>query len=280
MNAPRAARGVVHLDHNPVQDDPLGSDLKTLRQICDESLDDRLNFPSQHALVRSCESGVAQERRAARENLFVGRLDVGVRAHYRADLAVEHSCKRNLLGSRLRMEIHEDDWCSLPETGHFRRNDKKRIFQRRHEGAPLGVEHGDGRAILHFGLRIAYFKNSAPLSRRSRRIIERTQTTRLGSQHIEHFLLIPHVIARGDDIHAGGKDFGGGLGREAGAARGVLAIGDDKVQPMLFAQGREKRLDGAPTGSAHDVTNEKQVHAGSVITPRCGKRLFPRAAGF
>ena len=44
------------------------------------------------------------------------------------------------------------------------------------------------------------------------------------------------MVAAGDDVHAGGEDFFGGLGRDAGAAGGVFAVGNDEIERVLFAQ--------------------------------------------
>ena len=44
------------------------------------------------------------------------------------------------------------------------------------------------------------------------------------------------MVAAGDDVHAGGENFLGGLGRDAGAAGGVFAVGNDEIERVLFAQ--------------------------------------------
>ena len=154
--------------------------------------------------------------------------------------------------------------CSQPFD--LRRHDQERILQRRHERAPLRIKHGDRHRISDFGFRISDFKNPAPLPRRARRIIERAHESLFVRQQFHHFLLIPQMIAAGDDIHAGGKDFLGGPGGDATAPGGVLAVGDDEIQPMLLAQFRQQRLDRHPAGPAHYVTDEENFHAPQLIT--------------
>jgi hypothetical protein len=44
------------------------------------------------------------------------------------------------------------------------------------------------------------------------------------------------MIAGGHDIHAGGEDFFGGLGGDAGAAGGIFTVGDHDVDFMLTAE--------------------------------------------
>jgi hypothetical protein len=68
------------------------------------------------------------------------------------------------------------------------------------------------------------------------------------------------MVAAGDDVHAGGEKFTGNLGRDAGAAGGVFAIGDDEVERVLLAQFRQKNFDGSASGFAHDVADEKHFH--------------------
>ena len=62
------------------------------------------------------------------------------------------------------------------------------------------------------------------------------------------------MVAAGDDVHAGGEDFLGGLGRDARAAGGVLAVGDDEVKPVLLraswgTSSLTARRPGSPTMS-------------------------------
>src|SRR5580700_6367867 len=68
------------------------------------------------------------------------------------------------------------------------------------------------------------------------------------------------MVATGDDVHPGRKNFLGGLGRDARAAGGIFTVGDDKIHGMPRAQPRQKRLHGTASGLANNVTNEQNLH--------------------
>jgi len=72
--------------------------------------------------------------------------------------------------------------------------------------------------------------------------------------------MIPQMIAAGDDVHAGGKDFLRGGRRDARTAGGIFPVGDDEVDTVLLPQFRHEFLDCATAGLSHDVTNEKNLH--------------------
>ena len=189
----------------------------------------RLDFAAQNAFVRPGETGVGQIRRAAGKNLLVRRLHVRVRAHHGADLAVEHPRERNFFRGRLGVKIHEDDRRVLAQPFRLVERERERIVQRRlHEGAALRVHHGDGRQV-------ADFQNRAAFAGRAGRIIQRTQKARLVLQQFHDFLLIPQMVAGGDGVHAVGEKFRGDVGRDAVAAGGVLAVGDDDVEAVRIA---------------------------------------------
>jgi hypothetical protein len=69
------------------------------------------------------------------------------------------------------------------------------------------------------------------------------------------------MIAGGDDIDAGGKDFVGDFAGDAGPAGGVFAVGDDEIESVLLAEFGEEFLDRAPARLPYDIANEKKVHA-------------------
>lgn len=212
--------------------------------------------------MRAGKAGVAQIGRAARENLFIRGLDVGVSTHDGADLAIKHPRKGDFFRSCFGVEIDEDDFGLVAEFFHFITGEEKRIFQRGlYERAPLKVEDGDPGCAPCSVLRVPYVENGTALPLCSGRVIQRAQKALLACEQFHHFLLVPEMIAAGDDIHAGGKDFLGGFGRDAGAASGVLAIGNYEVQRVLGAESGQEFLDRAAPGMANDVTDEEQFHA-------------------
>ena len=112
--------------------------------------------------------------------------------------------------------------------------------------------------------RIPSLKNAAPHSGRAGRIIQRAQKPLFVREQFHDLFLIPQMIAAGDDIHAGGKDFFSRFGRDAGAARGVLSVGDNEIQAMLVAQLGQEFRDRAPARLPHDVADEEQFHPATV----------------
>ena len=60
--------------------------------------------------------------------------------------------------------------------------------------------------------------------------------------------------------------FGGNLGCDARTAGGVLAVGDDKIQRLLFAQFRQQDFDRVASRLAHDVSDEQDFHAEDLTT--------------
>src|ERR1019366_7378062 len=83
-------------------------------------------------------------------------------------------------------------------------------------------------------LRTPNFKDGAALAGRAGRIIERAQKAFFVLEQFHDFLLVPQMVAAGDDVHARRKNFPGGLGGDAGAAGGVFAVGDDEIERVLL----------------------------------------------
>jgi hypothetical protein len=69
------------------------------------------------------------------------------------------------------------------------------------------------------------------------------------------------VVARGDHVDPGVKEFAGGAEGESEAPRGVLAVADHEVSPELAAQGREHALHRHPAGPADHVPHREDTHS-------------------
>lgn len=76
------------------------------------------------------------------------------------------------------------------------------------------------------------------------------------------------MIAAGDDVHAGGEQFAGDLGRDAVAAGGVFAVRNDEIERVLVAEAGENVVDGLASGFAHDVADEEKFHAAKLAAGR------------
>ena len=156
------------------------------------------------------------------------------------------------------MEIYEDDFGLFAKLFDYGWDNGEWILQRCHESTTLNIHHCDGweRAFLN--------DSEAAAGSRSR-IIDRTHEAFFTHEQFHHFLLIPQMIAAGDGIHSRSKDFVSHLGRDAVAASGVFAIGDNEVQAVLRAQFGKNEFDGSASGFTHDVANEKNLHAAMLI---------------
>ncbi len=87
------------------------------------------------------------------------------------------------------------------------------------------------------------------------------------------------MVAAGDDVHAGGKDFRGRLGRDAGAAGGVFAIGDDEIGRMLAAHPWQEFLHRPTPRFTNNVPDEKNLHGFKVRgESQAGKKRNRRQA--
>ena len=88
-------------------------------------------------------------------------------------------------------------------------------------------------------------------------IINRPQQTRLGVDEGDDLLLVPDVIAGGDDLHAGAQQVDRDPRRDPAASGGVLAVDDGEIELPFLLQLRKPRDDRAAAGLAHDVAEEK-----------------------
>ena len=90
-----------------------------------------------------------------------------------------------------------------------------------HEGATLEVEDCD---FAFFG-----FEDDAALAGGAFWVVERPQEARLGGDVGGGFLLVPDVVARGDDGDSAAEEFDGEPAGDAASAGGIFAIDDDEV---------------------------------------------------
>ena len=115
--------------------------------------------------MRARKSGVAQESGAARENLLVGRLDMGVSSNHGAHAAIQQSRDGHFLGRGFGVEIDQNQACVLAEPLNFGQNGMEGVFQGRHERAALEVDDSDRRKPVEL-------KEDTPLPWRAGRIIQ------------------------------------------------------------------------------------------------------------
>ena len=254
LNRRRLAGLVVQFDDHALEQHAVAGDRKTTGLAGDEALDDGLDVAAQAALVRAGEARVAQEGRAAGEDLLVRRLHVRVRAHHGADLAVEHPRDGDFLRSRLGVHVHEDEGRVLAKLLHLGAHADEGVVHRRHEGAALQVDDGQ-QASVRQAMR------GAALAGRAGRVVQRAHETRLIGEQRDDFLLVPEMVAAGDDVHAAGEEVRRSFRRDAGAAGGVLAIGDDDIERVTTPQDRHQFGHGLTSGRADHIADEEDFHS-------------------
>jgi hypothetical protein len=245
----------VHGDEGALQENAAGGNVEALGLVGDEAFDDGVDVTAQNAFVGPCETSVAQIGSAAREDLFVGGLHVSVRADNSADLAIDHSSEGDFFGGGFGVHVHEDDGRGFAQAIDFALDDPKGILDGWHEGAALNIDNRDAETILAL-------EKGAALAGGVGGIIDRTQETGFVLHELVNFLLIPDMVAAGDDVGAGGEDFGGGVLRDAGAARGIFAIGYAEINAMFGAQPRKKFAHGATARFSNDVSYKKNIQRG------------------
>jgi hypothetical protein len=96
-------------------------------------------------------------------------------------------------------------------------------------------------------------------------------------EQLGDLLLIPEMIAAGDDIDAGGKDFIGHLGCDARAPSGVFSIGDHDIDPMLESQHGDEDFHRPTTGFTHNVSDKQELHRGEIKWALVGGKPSLRA---
>ena len=68
------------------------------------------------------------------------------------------------------------------------------------------------------------------------------------------------MVAGRDGVHAVAEKFVRDVGRDAVAAGGIFAVGDDDVEAVLRALFRQQNFDGVASGMADDVADEQNFH--------------------
>ena len=202
-----------------------------------------------------------------------------VRAKHGGHAAVEMPAQRLFFRGRLGMDLNQRA-VELP--GEFLEQSISRkeraIGLRPHEAA---AEHrADEQAETVF------FHDNVVAPRAGRRQVGRTADAVEGLDFLLEALLIPHVVAERDDINAGLEERLADGARDARTRRGVLGVGDDKVDAPSGAHFRHEGGDDVAPGLADDVADEEELHElrGEVSRTRGvakARRAQPRSpAGF
>src|SRR5262249_29038470 len=247
---------VSQFQDDPLKQNPSFGDLESLRHTRQETADDRFDLAANYTVVRSGKPCVAQEGCAAWKNLFIGGLGVSMGAHYGADSAIQHACQRDFLRSRFGMKIDENQFRRLQPL-QFGQHTVERSFQRGHESASLKINDSyGGNAIM--------LEQDSALARGAWGIIQRPNEARFICEQFDHILLIPQMIAAGDDINPGSKDFLRGFNGDPRTPGGVFPVGHDHVQRVALTEFGHQLPDGAPAGLTDNIGDKQQFHRPTV----------------
>ena len=138
--------------------------------------------------------GVGQVRRAAGQDRLVGRRHVRVRADDGGDAPVEVPADRLLLGGRLGVHVHEDDL----DVARARPAPRRR--RGTGESALAGMKTWPWRFRTPTGIPAAVDWTVKPAPGIARRVVGRPQQAVRGVQRVVDLLLVPDVVAGGEDV--------------------------------------------------------------------------------
>lgn len=188
---------------------------------------------------------------------------MGVRADHSRHLSIQEASHRDFFRSRFPMHVHEDVRGLLPHGLHRLLHGQKGILQRRHESAALHVDHPE--------LMVAHLTNRRPLPGCSRGVVDGPHKSGFVRQQLDHLLLVPEMIARGDDIHPALKDRFCRLGGDAGAARGVFSVGHHNLDSPFLPQAWNHFPHHATPRRTDNIPDKQQLHVREVqrTTPAC-----------
>ena len=130
----------------------------------------------------------------------------------------------------------------------------ERIIERVHEDAAHGVDDQHARTVSGFDQR-----DTAP--GRAGGIVDRAKQLRRALDEDQRLLLVPGMIAAGNDVDAGIDEFLVDRFGDTEAAGGVLAIDGDEIEPPVPHQPGQPLEQGDAPAAAHDVADEEDAHA-------------------
>src|SRR5206468_8505026 len=173
-NPRSAAAFFVDRDQRAVQANFTSGHRKRRRHVRNKAIHDWFNRPAKNRIHPTAHPGITQKRSPAGEDLFVRRLDMGMRANHGRDFPIKKTSHRDFLARCLTVNIDNDVCSFLPHLGDRFIHRAKWILQNRlHERATLHVDHTD--------LSLRRLEDDRSASGRPRRIIYRSEQPRLVS---------------------------------------------------------------------------------------------------
>jgi len=194
----------------------------------EETLENLLDFNADDGVVGAGHAYIGLVGGASGKDAFVGSGDVGVGAKEGGDAAVKIPAQGDLLAGGFAVQVEEDDpgsgfGCDLGEevVGLA-----EGIVAGGHEDAALQVHYGVGLAGREFALVEAKARGADGVVGGAKDAAATDVRARRNSHVLEDLLLVPDVIAGGDDVRTEVKELFRDGGRDAEAASRVFAIDD------------------------------------------------------
>ena len=111
--------------------------------------------------------------------------------------------------------------------------------------------------VNHTHLALGSFQYDRAVPRGPFRVIDWAQQPRFGLDEGRNFFLVPDVIARGNNGNPGTEQIDRDFSGNAATAGRVLAVYDNKIDPVFRFQLWQPRNHGAAAGFANDIAQEK-----------------------
>ena len=185
---------------------------------------------------------------------------MGMGANNKGGASVDMMADRLLLARRLGVEINDDNIGLLAQWAgcQFPVNRGERIVKRIHEDPSQRVNHQNADTVPGC-------EQAGATPRRAGGIIERPQEPLLAIGKDKSIALVEGMIAGGNHVRAAADDGIEDFFRYAETTGGVLAVHDDKIEPIIGDQGRQFFDDCTATAAANEIAQKQKTHTGSVL---------------
>jgi hypothetical protein len=147
------------------------------------------------------------------------------------------------------MKVDKDDGCTTLQFFQQSVSGTKRAIEIVHEHTTFEIQHG------HFDAAWGGVDTTSP-PWGSRRIVGRTQQAHLLVDTGQHFLFVPNMVAGGNDIDPGIKEFPDRIGGDPETGGGIFAVGDNQINIVSVDQPAQTLAQGKSPRLPDDITNK------------------------
>ena len=212
----------------------------------------KIRVKSQHGLDRAAHTQIGDKTGAARQNAQIRGGNVGVRAEHRRHAPVEMMGERALFAGCLGVKIAQGKIVFARHVGQDLFHRLKRRRQGFHEQRSEQID--DQNAVRGDG------KDVEPAPGAGAGKIARTEHARRSVQFFPILPMAEHVVARGDQIHAGGKQQFRADAMDAVGIGAVFAVGDHKIRRQFPLQGGQDAPQIQARALSHNVSQTKKTN--------------------